>query len=105
MMIDPQPKRLHTVMVSTAPPKIMSEINTRTMVRRLPIEVRMGPQTPRRIYIFRGCQLNDAIPCSRVEFSKRSNGCVCVCEGKNRSILDEKIILENGRDIGERDGP
>lgn len=49
-IMEPQPRRLHIVIVSLAPPNARSERKTRTMVRRLPMEVRMGPHRPSRIY-------------------------------------------------------
>ena len=45
----PDPIRLHAVMISAVPPKIMSEIRTRTIVSRLPTDVIIGPQMPKRI--------------------------------------------------------
>ena len=42
------PRVLQIVTVSTALPKMASDMNTSTMVSRLPTEVTMGPHTPMR---------------------------------------------------------
>lgn len=47
-MLDPT--IVHIVSVSIAFPKTISEMMTRTMVRRFPTDVMIGPQTPNRIY-------------------------------------------------------
>ena len=45
----PEPSKLHSVTEPAAPPKMMSETNIITMVRRLPTDVTMGPQMPSKI--------------------------------------------------------
>ena len=47
--IDPEPSRLQTVMVCTAPPKTISDMNTSTIVSKLPTEVTTGPHRPSKI--------------------------------------------------------